>query len=358
VLLMVPTSVLWAAAQIRAFGQVVSAVSDVEVSLAISVAAVFVVIYTVAGGLLADVVTDFVQSIAVIVGLVLLLVAIGDAHGGFTGVAALIDPARLGLFSLENTTPLEMLEAWAVPICGSLLAVEMLSRIMGCRTAETARNATLIGAGVYSPWASFRDDRPRRSALGTRARGARAAHRHPRRTAPLDLPLYLVCGALISAILSTVDSCLLAAGSLTSHNLVVPLLPQLSERARFAAPHRRHRLRRCGLRHRAIRRGHLRARGHGLGVWQRRHLRRRDVRALQPRRRAGKRVRGPGGWNGRLGRRHAARLAHALHRGAGRRPRRLLTRRTGETNRSRLTPVSDFAVRFGDSLHRLGGSLE
>jgi Na+/proline symporter len=42
----------------------------------------------------------------------------------------------------------------------------------------------------------------------------------------------LFAGALISAILSTVDSCLLAAASLTSHNLVVPLMPQLSERGK------------------------------------------------------------------------------------------------------------------------------
>src|SRR5687768_469892 len=48
VLLMVPTSVLWAAAQIRAFGQVVSASSDFEVSVAITAAAAFVIVYTVA----------------------------------------------------------------------------------------------------------------------------------------------------------------------------------------------------------------------------------------------------------------------------------------------------------------------
>ncbi len=47
VILMVPTSVLWAAAQIRAFGQVVSAASELEVSIAITAAAGFVIIYTV-----------------------------------------------------------------------------------------------------------------------------------------------------------------------------------------------------------------------------------------------------------------------------------------------------------------------
>ena len=87
VLLMVPTSVLWAAAQIRAFGQVVSASSDLDVTIAISAAAGFVIIYTVAGGLLADVVTDFVQSIAIVIGLAILLVAVGNAQRRTRGAA-------------------------------------------------------------------------------------------------------------------------------------------------------------------------------------------------------------------------------------------------------------------------------
>ena len=43
----------------------------------------------------------------------------------------------------------------------------------------------------------------------------------------------LFAGALISAILSTVDSCLLAAGSLVSHNLIVPLRPSMTDRQKI-----------------------------------------------------------------------------------------------------------------------------
>ena len=233
VLLMVPTSVLWAAAQIRAFGQVVSASSDLEVSVAITAAATFVVIYTVVGGLLADVVTDFVQSIAIVVGLVLLLVLVGNANGGIGALVSQIDVGRLQLFSTANATPLELVEAWAVPVCGSLLAVELLSRILGCKSAATARNATLIGAALYLTVGVVPVTL---GLLGpTLAPGlaepeqlvALLAQQH------LSTLLYvLFAGALISAILSTVDSCLLAAASLVSHNLVVPLKPNLSERQR------------------------------------------------------------------------------------------------------------------------------
>jgi Na+/proline symporter len=43
----------------------------------------------------------------------------------------------------------------------------------------------------------------------------------------------LFAGAVISAILSTVNSCLLAAAALVSHNLIVPLKPSIDERGRI-----------------------------------------------------------------------------------------------------------------------------
>ena len=233
VLLMVPTSVLWGAAQIRAFGQIVSASSNVEVEIAIGAGAFLVIIYTMAGGLLADVVTDFIQGIAVMVGLLVLLVVVGNANGGFAAVPALIDPERLSLFSAGDATPLEIVEEWAVPICGSLLATEMLARIIGCKSAVTARNATLLGAGIYlvvglipvaiglaGPTLVPGLEEPEQVV-------ATLAQRH------LSTFFYILfAGAVISAILSTVNSCLLAAASLVSHNLVVPLRPKMNERGK------------------------------------------------------------------------------------------------------------------------------
>ncbi len=67
VLMMAPASVMWAAAQIRAFGQVLSASSDLGATLAITVAAAVVIIYTASGGLLADAMTDIVQGIALVI---------------------------------------------------------------------------------------------------------------------------------------------------------------------------------------------------------------------------------------------------------------------------------------------------
>jgi Na+/proline symporter len=230
VLLMVPTSVLWAAAQVRAFGQVVSASSELEVSIAITAAAVFVVAYTVIGGLLADVVADFVQGIAVVVGLAVLLIVVGAANGGATGLGSMIEPERLGLFSLESRNLLELVEAWAVPVFGSLLAVEMLSRIQGCRSAEVARNATFLGAAMYLGIGLIP------VVLGLAGPTLAPSLEEPEQLIALLAQEYLstfgyvlFAGAVISAILSTVGSCLLAAASLVSHNLIIPVYPALDE---------------------------------------------------------------------------------------------------------------------------------
>lgn len=233
VLLMVPTSVLWAAAQVRAFGQVVSATSGVDVSAAIGMAAALVILYTIAGGLLADVITDMVQGVAVIAGLVLLFVVIGHASGGIAGLSAMIEPERLQLFSLEGRGAVELAEAWAVPVFGSLLAVEMLSRILGCRSAETARNATFAGAGLYLLVGSIP------VVIGLAGPALAPGLEEPEQLIAVlaqqhlsTIAYVIFTGALISAILSTVDSCLLAAASLVSHNLVLPVWPAMSERGK------------------------------------------------------------------------------------------------------------------------------
>ncbi len=236
VLLIVPTSVIWAAAQIRAFGQVVSASSDIEVSVAITVAAVLVVIYTVVGGLLADVITDLVQGVALIIGLVALFFVINGAAGGFSVTLDMVDPERLRLFATEDQTWLEVAEEWAIPVFGSLLAVELISRMLACKTPETARAAMLLGGGIYLVVGLIP------VSLGLIGPGLYPGLEDPEQIIPalaqqhLSIFVYvLFAGALISAILSTVDSALLAAASLLSHNLVVPLRPRWNERQKVWA---------------------------------------------------------------------------------------------------------------------------
>lgn len=233
VLLVVPSSTLWAAAQIRAFGQVMSAISDFDVAVAITAAAAFVIVYTVIGGLLATAVTDLVQGLALMIGLVILFFAVLDAVGGAAPAFALIEPQRLQILGGSEMSFLEVVEKWAIPICGATLAAEVIARILAARSAETARLASVFGGTLYFALGCIP------VFLGLIGPGLLPGLEDAEQIVPQLAQQYLpsffyvlFAGALISAILSTVDSALFAAASLISHNVVVPLRQTMGEQAK------------------------------------------------------------------------------------------------------------------------------
>src|SRR5262245_64960302 len=95
VIVLLPGSIIWAAAQIRAFGQVLDANSGMGLKTAIVLAAVLVAAYSVVGGLLADAVTDVVQGVVVLAGLVVLGTVVAAHLGGVSAGLARLEPARL-----------------------------------------------------------------------------------------------------------------------------------------------------------------------------------------------------------------------------------------------------------------------
>ena len=232
-LIVAPTSLLWAGAQVRAFGQVLAGSTGLSLETGMAIAAGTVIAYTATGGLMASVVTDLVQGVALIVGLALLLLAVVDASGGLGPALASIDPDRLSFHTAEHGL-LATLDAWAVPVFGSLAAQELIVRVLACRSPTIARRATLLGGAIYLVVGLI----PVFVGLvGLRFAGDLA---HPEEVLPavasslLGPAAYvLFVGALISAILSTVDSALLAASSITSQNLLRPLLKRRDDRTRL-----------------------------------------------------------------------------------------------------------------------------
>jgi Na+/proline symporter len=218
--LLLPSSLLWAAAQIRAFGQVVAVNSDglLGVDAAIAIAAAIAIVYTVAGGLLADVYTDVVQCGALLLGLAALAVAVwwnlppDDAATAVATAPAAPPPSPSGWFA--------QFEEWAIPICGSVVAQEVVSRSLAARSASVARRAAITGGAIYIAVGVI--------PLAIGAVGPRflpdlvdpesILPQLSRELLPTALNL-VFAGALIAAILSTVDSCLLVMSSLVARNL-------------------------------------------------------------------------------------------------------------------------------------------
>ena len=227
VVLMVPSSLFWAAAQIRGFGQVLAIAGVGDVELAIAVATVVVIVYTGLGGLMADAVTDIVQGSVLIFGLLMLAIAVFGAGGAdLTAV-----PAERLDFGAAAGSRWEIAELWAIPILGSVVAQELVSRTLASRSAHTARDATLLGAVIYLSIGLIP------VSLGLVGPQLLPGLEHGDQVLPALAEKYLspflfvvFAGALVSAILSTVDSALLACSALVSHNVIGRMNPHLSER--------------------------------------------------------------------------------------------------------------------------------
>lgn len=233
-LLLVPTGLLWAAAQLRGFGHILTTVTSFDLDVAIVLGAAFCVGYTVLGGLLADAITDLVQGVMIVAGLVLLVVVVIARHGGVTETVDAIAAVRAAIPPVEALPPLALLEEWLIPVAGSVLAVELVSRVIAARSPEVARNGALIAGGLYIVVGLL----PVFLALAGAA--FVATPDDPEQFLPslaqsmLPTAGYVIfAGALISAILSTVDTILLVGSGVLTRNLVVPMFGIANEAIRL-----------------------------------------------------------------------------------------------------------------------------
>lgn len=229
-IVLIPSSVLWAAAQIRAFGYVLSTSSTLDVNTAIAFAAGFTMIYTVFGGLLADAITDLIQGGLLVLGLLVVLVAVILALGGIGGTVDAISSASIAR-QAPDVPLLGAMEAWAIPVFGSLLAAETVGRVIAARSAPVARSSAVAAGALYLTFGSIPVIIGLAGPVLVPSLGdAEQLIPTVARTLLPDVLYIVFAGGLISAILSTVDSTLLIASGLLSHNLIVPMARVTSER--------------------------------------------------------------------------------------------------------------------------------
>jgi Na+/proline symporter len=232
--LLIPSSVIWAAAQIRAFGAVLSLVGDFPIATSVTVAALFVVAYTAFGGLLADAVTDVLQGVVLSIGLIVMLVlVVGHVGGSGDALRILGEGGKINL-TAHSTQPWYLtLEAWAIPVIGSLTATEVVSRVIAARSGAVAQRSSLMAGTLYIAIGLI----PivvallATSFMGPMADSEAILPAVARDVLP-PLAFAIFAGGLVSAILSTVDSTLLVSSGLLAHNLIVPIAKVTDERTK------------------------------------------------------------------------------------------------------------------------------
>lgn len=233
VLIIVPSVLIWTAAQVKAFGYVITTITPLSLETAITVAIALVITYAVIGGLIGDVITDVVQGVVLILGLALLL-WYAVAHFQTNALSfADIAPQRLS-FVPAGESLWARIDAWCIPIIGSLVSQEMIFRIVASRSPDVAKASCLMAGGLYFV-----------IGLIPVTLGLMGPHILPTLDHSdsflvqiadhlLPVPVFVIfTGALVSAILSTVNSTLLSLSAFTTHNLMGRWFYEKSETSRL-----------------------------------------------------------------------------------------------------------------------------
>src|SRR3990170_1616943 len=126
-----PPYVGYIAAQLVAMGLILNVVIGIDVWQGVVISACIVTIYTYVGGMWAISITDFIQSIIIIIGLLVLAAVLAAEAGGVGIVMANIEPRSLKFFPQADFKEiLGYLAAWSVLGLGSIPSQDVFQRAM------------------------------------------------------------------------------------------------------------------------------------------------------------------------------------------------------------------------------------
>ena len=221
-----PPYIGYIAAQLVAMGLILNVVAGMDLWLGVVLSAVVVTFYTFIGGMWAISITDFIQSIIIIAGLIVLAVVLAGKAGGVATVLSNVPPQDLKFLpSVNGKEIVAWLAAWSVLGLGSLPSQDVFQRAMSSGSANTAVRSCYIAAILYLSVAML----PLFISLCTQ-------QLYPDHTGDTQLALpamviehtglsvqVLFFGSLLSAIMSTTSSAMLAPAAILAENLVRPL---------------------------------------------------------------------------------------------------------------------------------------
>jgi Na+/proline symporter len=216
------------AAQLVAMGLILSVVTGMPLWQGVVISAVVVTIYTYIGGMWAITITDFIQTIIIIAGLVVLAVVLSIKAGGAMSVLSHVPAEKFRFFPAFNGYEIAgYIAAWSVLGLGSLPSQDVFQRAMSSASANIAVRSCYIAALMYLTIAML----PLFISLCVGHLYPEQINGDTQLTLPnmvlkhTALPIQILFfGSLLSAIMSTTSSAILAPASIFSENLLKPLI--------------------------------------------------------------------------------------------------------------------------------------
>ena len=222
-----PPYVGYIAAQLVAMGLILNVVTGLAVWEGVVISAFVVTFYTYVGGMWAISVTDFIQSIIIISGLLVLAIILAYQAGGVATVLREVPSHNFKFLpGLGFKEIVIYLSAWSVLGLGSIPSQDVFQRVTSSNSASTAVKSCFIAAALYLTVAMLplfislctKQLYPDQIAGDTQLALPKMVLAHT--TLPIQI---LFFGSLLSAIMSTTSSSILAPAVIFSENILKPL---------------------------------------------------------------------------------------------------------------------------------------
>jgi SSS family solute:Na+ symporter len=232
----------WVAAQIAALGIVFNVITagGISIEQGMFIGASIVLLYTLFGGMWSVAVTDFLQMIIIVVGMLVIAFFLSDKAGGADIVINhAIDAGKFDNFWPETSLAgvLGFIAAWITMGFGSIPQQDVFQRVMSAKDENTAARATVLGGVLYFLFAFI----PIFLAYSAFIIDPDLVNQWLESDSQMVLPHLIMqhtpvfmqvvfFGALLSAIMSTASGTLLAPSAMFAENIVRGTLPHLTDR--------------------------------------------------------------------------------------------------------------------------------
>ena len=237
----------WVSAQVTALGLVFNLLSGGTVSIpwGMTIGVLSILVYTLWGGMWSVAVTDFIQMIILVLGLVVLSWFAADMAGGAGKVIDLVTSRDMLRFWPEPTwhEVLFFFGAAITMMLGSIPQQDVFQRVMSANTERAATHGTVIGGSAYILFAFVPMFLVASALIIMPEQAAQLLSEDPQKVLPTlvmeRMPLLmqvLFFGALLSAIKSCASATLLAPSVTFTENIWRQFRPEyISDREKLLA---------------------------------------------------------------------------------------------------------------------------
>jgi len=234
----------WVGAQIKALGLVFNVVSEGAITQqwGMVIGASTVLVYTMLGGMFSVAITDFIQMIIIVLGMLYIGYAVsGIVPGGAAAVVAhAADNAKFNILPKpELKDVLWFFAAWITMMLGSIPQQDVFQRVQSAKTEDIAARSAIVGGCMYFCFAFIPMYLAYSASLidpkmveGAMKEGGDAQLILPNLILSPVVPIFaqiMFFGALLSAIKSCASATLLAPSVSFSENILRPFFPGISD---------------------------------------------------------------------------------------------------------------------------------